>query len=156
MKKSVFDPAIRAALISRLEKLEGNSIPQWGTMNAAQMVHHLYESTKMATGELILPDKSNLFTRTVLRYFMLSGMVPPKKQLAKKPPQTFDEFNMVKGKIVFTDLNNERRQLITQWEKLNNQTSYPERHPLIGKMNRDNWGQQFYSHAHYHLTQFGV
>ena len=87
---------------------------------------------------------------------MLSGRVPPKKQIEKRPIETMNEVNMVKGNIPYDDLNTERNRLKQQWEKLSVQGSFPERHPRIGKMSRDNWGQQLYAHANYHLTQFGV
>jgi hypothetical protein len=156
MKKSLFDPKVKQELVSRLDKLAENTVPQWGIMKPEQMVHHVYMATKIAAGELKVPDRSSFFTRTVLRYFMLSGKVPSIKQMEKRPIETMEEFNMVKANIPYDDLNTERSRLKTQWEKLSSLTSFPERHPRIGKMNRDNWGQQLYAHANYHLTQFSV
>ena len=156
MKKSIFDSKVRSELASRLDKLAETTVPQWGTMKPAQMVHHVYMSTDIASGKLKLGDRSNFFTKTILRYFMLSGMVPSRKQLEKRPPQTFEEINMVKANIPYDDLNTERNRLKQQWEQIAALNNFPDRHPLIGKMSHDNWGQQLYSHANYHLTQFGV
>jgi len=156
MRKSLFDNKVRDELKQRLDKLTDATVPQWGTMKPAQMVHHVFLSTNIASGELKIEDRSNFLTRTVLRYFMLSGMVPPKERGQKNPPQTFEEINMVKRNIAYADLNTERNRLKEQWEKLTAKQEFPPRHPRIGKMSRDNWGQQLYAHANYHLTQFGL
>ena len=156
MKKSIFDPKVKEEVVFRLDKLTETSARQWGTLSPAQMLHHVYLSTKLAEGEMKLPDRSTLLTRTVIRYFILSGMVPSKKRLEKSPPQTLDEINMTKGNIPYDDLNKERSRLKEQWAKLAGMKGLPEKHPLIGKMSKEHWGQQLYSHINYHLTQFGL
>jgi len=156
MKRSIFDPAVKADLLARLDKLNESTSPNWGTMKANQMLQHLQMSFKVGPGELPIKEESTFFTRTVLRYFMLRGMVPSKERLEKSPPQTFDEINIIKSHIPVSDFYTEKENFKKYFEKVASHESFIPRHPRIGNMTRNDWGHQIYSHINYHFTQFGV
>ena len=67
--KSVWNDADYRDLCARLERLTPDASPRWGKFNAPQMVCHLVDAFKMASGEL--PVKTR---KTPIRY-------PPLKQL---------------------------------------------------------------------------
>ncbi len=145
-----------ADIQSRLDKLSETTAPKWGIMRVNQMLRHLVEGAKITTGELKMPNKSNLFSRTLLRFFMLRAMIPSESMRKKNPPETFSEINVFKSNIPADDFATEKESLKATLNKILTMKQFPERHPLIGKMSKENWGQQTYSHLHYHFTQFGV
>ena len=65
MKRNIFEPSTREAVISRINKLTADSKGKWGRLTAPQMIRHLNEACKMAFDEVKVPDQSNFFTRTL-------------------------------------------------------------------------------------------
>jgi len=156
MKKSIFEPGVKEELLQRLNKLQEDTKPKWGIMTARQVTRHMTMAYQVQLGELPIPDRSNFMTRTVLRYFLLSGMVPSPEQAKKRPAQTQPELNVVERKIETGDLATEKTLLIKSMERFIALNDYPNRHFLIGRMKKKHWGYWAFSHMHYHLTQFGL
>jgi hypothetical protein len=156
MRKNIFNEPDRANVLSRLEKLTAETVPQWGKLKPNQMLRHVIEGNKITLGELQVPDRSSFFTRTIIRYFTLSGMIPPRERLEKNPIETFGQIDVIKQNIPAADFATEKANFIADVERIINATKFAERSPLIGKMSKENWGQLTYSHINYHFTQFGV
>lgn len=156
MRKSIFDPAVKAEVLQRLEKLNHDTVPQWGVMKPNQMLRHLIEANKIATGEITSANRSNFFTRTLIRKFVLDAKVPSLNMIKKRPIVTFPEINIVERGIHSAEFNTEKQNLIKDIDRVLAAKEFVPRSPLIGKMSRENWGQLGYSHIHYHFTQFGV
>jgi len=156
MKKTIFDPESKADILQRLEKLSPDSQPRWGILKSNQMLRHLIESNKITLGELETEDRSNLFTKTLIRYFILSSKVPSIKQVQKRPIQTVPEINVVERQIVTADFETERENYKKDIERIISARNFAAKSPIMGKMSREDWGKLTYSHANYHLTQFGV
>lgn len=155
-KKSIFDPAVKAEVFKRLDNLQPDTQPLWGTMKPNEMLKHLSEALKIATGEIQVPDRSNLFTRTLIRYFVQNAMVPSKETATKRPVATFPEIDVVKKGITVGDFLAEKENYKKELARVEAISTYVPKSPLIGKMSREDWARNFYGHAHYHLTQFGV
>ena len=156
MKKSIFEPAGLAEIHSRLEKLTAETQSRWGLLKVNQMLRHLVEANKIPGGQLNIADRSTFVGRTMMRYFLLRTMVPSLKMIKRSPPQTFDEINILKAGIPAGDFETEKENFKRSMAALQKQEKFPGRHPVIGKMNKKQWGWQTFSHYNYHFTQFGV
>lgn len=157
MKRSIFNLNVKNDVLQRLNKLEENTTPHWGEMNPSQMLKHLQLTFGLGTGELNLGDRSTFFTRYVLRYSMLRPIIPSRKQLEKDPPMTFPEIDlMINTTIRPADFATEKENFITRLKEMDIKNRYSDMHPQIGKMKPADWGCYYYSHIHYHFTQFGI
>jgi len=76
---SIFNESDMQSLIHRIEQLNGQSQPLWGSMNAAQMLAHLQEVCKALQGKTGL--KRGLIG-------LLFGSLAKKKLIPNKPFQT--------------------------------------------------------------------
>lgn len=156
MANSIFDDRERRTLFARLDRLRAEQPPQWGVMNAAQMVRHLHEATRMYTGELTGTDRSTWRTRTVFRWMALAGVLPPKAILARRPTRTLKVIDVVRSGIPTGGLDEERRLLREVTEAAIRDQRWADRHPLFGRMSANDWGRLMHTHMAYHLRQFGV
>ena len=70
--KTLGNRADKELLLNRLRQVKHDSRRQWGRMTPHQMICHLNDSFKSAIGEReIAGDKSNLMTRSVVRWIAL-------------------------------------------------------------------------------------
>src|SRR5690349_13589266 len=70
--KNLSSAVDKAAVLNRLRQVQPESQRRWGKMTPHQMVCHLNDSFKTAIGERsVSGDKSNLLTRTVVRWIAL-------------------------------------------------------------------------------------
>jgi len=71
--KNVFDPAVTAELIHRIEQLQPTSPAIWGKMSVDQMLAHCCVAYEMAfTGK---HPKANPVMRFLLKIFVKKGVV---------------------------------------------------------------------------------
>lgn len=106
----------------------------------------------MATGELVVPDKSTFFFRTIIKPLIVHVLPMP------KGAPTADEINPTLKGTKPEDFENDRRALIENLKKF---CALPKdhhwaNHPAFGKMNRKQWGLLGHKHIDHHLKQFGV
>ena len=135
------------AIIERIQSLSPNDNPLWGTMNAGQMLQHLNKAIGGGLGFFQFEDRSNLITRTIVKYVVLDVMksflkgTSTPKVLEATNPDSFDK---------------EKAQLIDILTKGYQTTSDNEwqHHPYFGVMTRDEWGKLIMIHVHHHLQQF--
>ncbi|MGX5816605.1 DinB family protein [Chitinophaga lutea] len=147
--KSVFDAAVRAELLQRIDALDESSTPLWGKMTVGQMVRHCTLCDDYYLGRIPVPRSflGRLIGQSAIRSILKDQAV----QMQKNAP-TAQAF-LVKDEV--RDLAEEKRKwraVIGQYERL----SVPSfNHWFFGKMNRDQLGQFAYKHADHHLRQFG-
>src|SRR6476661_76473 len=96
--KTIRNEQHRAALCGRFEKLTGNETPAWGRMNVNQMVSHLVQTGTLPFEET-LPDKSNLFSRTLLKPLVLY-VLPMPKEVKTSPEMDQQEKGRAPGEFV--------------------------------------------------------
>jgi len=85
--KNVFDPAVTAELIQRIEKLSPESPALWGKMSVDQMLAHCCVAYEMAFTNK--HPKANPLMRFILKTFVKPGVVnevPYKKTYPQLPP----------------------------------------------------------------------
>ena len=146
--KSVWNPADYRELHTRLDHLKPEALPRWGQFTAPQMVCHLADALKMASGTLPVRTR-----KMPIRY-------PPLKQLIiywlpfPKSAPTAPELLSRRA----TEWHGEMQELKQELERFTQRgPSGPfVPHPAFGKLTPRAWGVLVYRHTDHHLKQFGV
>lgn len=154
MKRSIFDQNARDEIISRIKKLDVDSKGRWGILSSTQMIHHLYESCKMAFDEIPMPDRSNILTKTLGKWMFLSNIKLPGREKGKI--KTVPEVDVVSSNMKTDEIESEKEKYFTILERMISTNELSKKHTLFGKMKREDWGYLTYAHADYHLTQFNM
>ena len=138
----------RRVLMERARRLTASTEAVWGKMNAPQMVAHLTNAMRMATGDLPVRGKrhpARLFPLKQLLIYVvpMPKNLPTAKELISREPEPFNgEVEALSA--VIDDFAS--RPPDFQWPA----------HPLFGPMSRRDWGKLTYRHCDHHLRQFGV
>jgi hypothetical protein len=110
---------------------------------------------RIALGEMDVKDASSVFTRSVLKWLVLSGMPPPKGKV-----ETFPELDYAQGggtppAELAADLATFEATLDRFLERAAAGKAFT-RSPAFGKLSARGYGRLMYVHMHHHLKQFGV
>jgi hypothetical protein len=145
---SLFNPRDHRNLHDRVQRLRADLKPQWGTMTAVQMVAHLADSLRMASGELEVAPRRAPFRYSPLKELVLYLLPVPKglptapELVARKPGDWTAEV---------ADLRDQLNGLVQRGAE----ALAPE-HPAFGTLSAKQWGVLIYRHVDHHLRQFGV
>lgn len=146
--KNLFDPAVKQEIINRINQLSPASKAQWGKMNVAQMLAHLQLPIKIAYGTH--QPKGSFLLRLIGPLFKskLWDEQPYKHSLPTDPTfvMTGSEKEFEKEKAALLDL-------VTRFSEA---TIVGEKHPIFGKLTKENWSKATWKHIDHHLRQFGV
>lgn len=146
--KSFFEPDAYQELQERLEKINPDSQPEWGKMNAAQMANHCQAPVKIALGKSDISMKSNWLIKALFKKMLYSPK--PYRKNSPTPPQfrsTGDyDFNEEKASL--------QKWMQELWEDRDNENRNP--HPVFGNFTKDQWGIMQWKHLNHHFEQFGV
>ncbi|MBI1225311.1 MAG: DUF1569 domain-containing protein [Bacteroidetes bacterium] len=148
--KSFFDAEAQKELLERLGKLTPETKPQWGKMNAAQMLEHCGVAFQTATGEIQL--------KPVPFLLRLIGPMIKKSVLSEKPYKknspTAPEF-LIPADIDFAVA---KMNFEENFRKLavGPQVVKTLKHPFFGNMTAEEWGRHMFKHTDYHFGQFGI
>ena len=149
--KNLFDPKVKAEILSRVDKLAPDSKSNWGKMNVNQSLRHMTMAFDIAKGKLNpTPSKVPPMPKWLLKFFLLN-VKPPKERA-----ETFKEMNTVANGINPSDFETERKNLKIAIEDFFISTSLISENKIAGKFNRNDWGKLNYNHTDHHLRQFGV
>jgi hypothetical protein len=146
---NLFEPTIADEIIARLNKIGSSTQPQWGKMNAAQMMAHC-----QAPFEAYFGEKK---TRRGL-VGVLFGKMAKKKLFVDKPwPKslpTAKEFIIADER----NLDAEKAKLVNLIKRFSSEGYMVTQtvHPFFGKMSSQEWALLTYKHLDHHLQQFGV
>ena len=146
--KSIFNPQDHRELHDRVQCLEASLKPQWGKMTAVQMVAHLSDSLRMASGELEVAPRKVPFRYSPLKELVLYLLPMPKglptapELIARKPGGWSEEV---------ADLRDQLNGLVQRGAEALSPT-----HPAFGTLSAKQWGVLIYRHVDHHLRQFGV
>lgn len=145
--QSIFDKENYRQLADRVVRITEDTIPQWGKMNASQMMHHLNLTMEAPLGKYNPPGKPVWFMR------MFKSVLYSDKPFSKGSP-TPKPFK-VTGEFPF---DSERAKVVGYlreiYQKGPSFTYKP--HHFFGKLTSEQWGKHFYKHLDHHLRQFGV
>ena len=149
--KTIRDENCRNELIARIEKLSGDEKAAWGKMNLEQMLSHLVQSGDMPF-EAIMPDHSNVLSRSLLKPLVLYVLPIPKD--VKVGPELDQQQNGRKPLGMDVD----KAAAIESIRRLGNLSEKHDclAHPFFGKMSAKEWGVMAHKHIDHHLRQFGA
>lgn len=149
---NTFDPLTTTKTLERLEKLSHGSKPQWGKMNAAQMMAHLSVPYDLAYGKQ--EQKPSFFSKLMLKLFVKDLVVGESKPYPKNS-RTSPDFIIADER----DFEKEKARLIANIKETEAKgASYFEGREsgAFGKLSARQWSVQFYKHLDHHFTQFGI
>lgn len=149
---TIFESTAAEEILQRTDRLSPDAKAMWGKMNAGQMMCHLADGLRMATGELKVADTSSFLTRTVLKQLVLHVLPFPKNV------PTLRELDQMRDGTPAAEFEADRTALK---ESLRQACSCGDdfawaSHGKFGPLNRKQWGILAYKHFDHHLKQFGV
>ena len=152
MKQTIADPAQRAALLARLQRLAPDSQRQWGRMTSHQTICHLSDSFRNMMSSTAISSVATPFSRTFVRWIALhSGL--PWPHGVKTRPEVDQEIGGTRP-VEFTRDRRELEMLIEQFAARTADAIQP--HPMFGRLSTREWQHWGWRHTDHHLRQFGV
>jgi hypothetical protein len=148
--KTIYQQHVRQEILARLQKLSEDKKPLWGKMNAAEMLSHQNDAFRMFTGERELTDAGNFMLHTIGK-FMVLNLPYPKN--AKTHPEMNPKDKGSKPRS-FTDEKADFTRLLEKAGAVNN--AGQRYHPVLGKLNHQQWGDHIAKHVDHHFRQFGI
>ncbi len=148
---NIFDRETTKTVLKRLSALQPDTQPQWGKMNAAQMLAHLNVAYDMTYGKL--PVNYGFFTRFMLKMFV-KGVVVGEKPYAKN--------NRTAPQFVIADERDFQKELAALKENINKTETLGAAHfeglenLSFGPLNSKQWSNLFQKHIEHHFEQFGI
>jgi len=144
--KSIFDPAIREELITRINSLNENSTAQWGKMNVYQMLKHCTLWSEMILGR---KKYKRAFLGLLMGKMLLRNSIKDDSPMQRSTP-TIPEF-VIKGD---GDVEAQKKEWISCIKEHEHFSNLGFVHPFFGKMTKEQIGIHAYKHCDHHLRQF--
>ena len=146
--KNLFDPVVKQEIIDRINMLTSQSQRQWGKMDAAQMMAHVQIPMGVALG-----------THSVKGNWLMKLILPMFKKLLYdekpwKPGLPTDKTFVMTGQT--KDFETEKKNLLDKVTRFSEVTLVSEKHPVFGKLTKEQWSKATWKHLDHHLKQFGV
>ncbi len=151
--KTLARPRDTAEILGRLKQLRPDSARRWGRMSAHQMVCHLSDACRMATGSKPVTDCSGIPQRTFVKWIALYAPVPWPAGILTRPE--IDQELAGTKPIGFAADVEELAALVTVVSTRPMTFTWPV-HPIFGRMSRAAWLRWAYLHMDHHLRQFGA
>jgi hypothetical protein len=146
--KNLFEPATKQEMLDRINKLAAQSKSNWGKMNVAQMLAHVQVPMGVALGTHTV--KGNWLMKLILPLF--------KKNLYDEKPWKqglpTDKTFVMTG--LDKDFVKEKTQLLDKINRFTESNMINEKHPVFGKLTKEQWSKATWKHLDHHLKQFGV
>jgi hypothetical protein len=145
--KNLFDTSTKQEIIERIQKLTPESKALWGKMNVAQMLAHVQIPMGVALG-----------THTVNGNWLMKLILPLfKKALYDEKPwkQSLptDKTFVMTGKA--KDFEKEKNELLEKINLYTEDNMINDKHPVFGKLTKEQWAKATWKHLDHHLKQFG-
>jgi hypothetical protein len=147
------NPDDKAQLLARLRQVRADSTRRWGRMTAHQMMCHLTDSFVGVMGEKKVADASNPFTRSLLKWIALYGPGHWPQGIRTRP-----EMDQEIGGTRPDDFARDRErleQVIERFARTDRECPV-YRHPMFGRMSKEQWMRWAWLHTDHHLRQFGA
>ena len=146
--KNLFDDAVKQEITERISKLTASTQHQWGKMDVAQMLAHVQIPMGVAFGTNTV--KGNWLMKLILPLF--------KKALYDDKPWKqglpTDKTFIMTGQS--KDFEVEKNQLLDKINRFSESNMINEKHPVFGKLTKEQWSKATWKHIDHHLKQFGV
>jgi hypothetical protein len=148
--KTIFDPATKDELMTRLASLTTAAERQWGKMTPSQMMEHTARALEMAIGK---KPMKQIFLGKMLSWMFRKeflGEAPFKKNRPTGP-----DF-IIKDDPDFEATRARLEGLISEFHDLGEAGLDGHVHGFFGRLTGNEWGETQYKHVDHHLRQFGV
>jgi hypothetical protein len=129
------------------------SARRWGQMSAHQMICHLSDSCRMATGEKLVSDASSRLQRTLVKWIALYLPLRWPPGIPTRP-EIDQRFTGTRPADFAADVA-ELEALLELLSTRAKESDWPV-HPIFGRMSRAAWLRWAYRHMDHHLRQFGA
>jgi hypothetical protein len=139
-------------LLHRIKNVRPDSPRKWGRMSAPQMICHLADSFRMATGEKAVTASPALRDRTIIKWIALHLPLAWPEGTIRTVPEVDQEV----GGTAPTEFARDVAELETRLRAFAGRrgaTSPP--HPIFGRLSESQWLRWGYLHVDHHLRQFG-
>lgn len=149
-KKSLYDHDAFEQCQQRLDNLSADAKPQWGSMDAGQMMAHCAEILEVANGKELknTPFLAKLFKGMIRK--MVVGEKPYPKHSRTHPQyhqREKKDFAIEKQRLL---------QALQKFREMDGEEALKVRHPMFGTMTREEKGWSSFKHLDHHFNQFGV
>lgn len=147
----IFTQEVSGQLIARINRLAPDTRPQWGLMDAGQMLAHLN-----VMYELVYEHKHprpGLLMKFMLKTFVkkiVTSEVPYKRSSRTAPAF------LIRGTRNFEQERQRLADFIGRTQQLGAHSFDGRESHSFGPLSRQEWNNMFYKHLDHHLTQFGV
>ncbi|MEX1192539.1 MAG: DUF1569 domain-containing protein [Brumimicrobium sp.] len=139
------------AILPVLDRLTEDKNPLWGSMNAQEMVEHLTDTLKIASGEtkqkLLIPEE---------KITSMQGFLETDKEMARNLEVPFAP---KERQLRNESLEDAIDEFVEQWITFEDHFSdakTTELHPFYGDLNFKQWNQLNSKHLTHHFKQFGL
>ena len=139
--------------IPLFSQLESSAKGEWGVMNAQQMVEHLGDAVKNASGKLLLPSLTEGEALEKMRSFLMSEK--PFRENTPNPlmPSTGAPLRRPDMKSAIEKLQSELNYFFEAFEK---NPSLKTKNAFFGELDYQMNIQLLDKHFRHHLKQFGI
>lgn len=146
--KNLFEPSVKQEIIDRINKLTPEAQRKWGKMDVAQMLAHCGLPLQVVMGEKTLQVSG--IKKMIFPLFkkILYSDTPYKQGLPT------DKLYVMTG--TSKDFEVEKQKLIEQLNSFIETSAVVEKHPVFGKLSKEQWSKATWKHIDHHLKQFGV
>jgi hypothetical protein len=146
-------PDDKAAILRRLRTVRPDSERRWGRMSAHQMVCHLSDAFRAATGEKTAAPASGVVPAALLKWIALRLPLRWPAGIRTRP-----EMDQERGGTRPVEFGTDVAQLEALVERFTaNPSGLDGRvHPRLGPMSLGEWLRWGYLHMDHHLRQFGA
>lgn len=135
-------------VLARINILNDDSVPHWGSMSREQMLAHCTKVLEVA----INPYEKQLFIGKLFGAYVIKKILKNKemKKGIKSSKVLFEEFP--------NSLKEEKERLISTFKQFHDKGPefYENKlHPFFGRLTAKQWNELTYKHLNHHLNQFG-
>ncbi len=149
--KNIFDAAVTAAIIERINQLTPTTPALWGKMSVSQMLAHCNVSYELVYEDI--HPQPNAFLKFIIKLMAKNTVVSERP--FKKSLNTAPAFIVKDDK----DFDAEKTRLIgyiNKTQQLGEAYFDGKESHSFGVLSKREWNNMFYKHLDHHLQQFGV
>jgi hypothetical protein len=151
--KTLAQEGYKAELVRRLRTVRPESTRRWGRMSAHQMICHLGDACRMATGQKPVTHAAGRLQRTLVKWIALYVPLQWPPGIPTRPE--IDQLCAGKRPGNFAADVAEVEALLELVATREQGFEWPL-HPIFGRMSRAAWLRWGYLHMDHHLRQFGA
>ena len=145
--KNLFDASVKKEMINRINTLTPASQRKWGKMEVAQMLSHLQKPINFCYGN---HEIKGSFILSLLGPMFKSVLYNSKPYKQGLPTDTTYVVSNAR------EFEKEKQELLLLLDRFSESNISDRKHPVFGKLSKEQWGLATWKHIDHHLKQFGA